>query len=196
MILSLAITFAVMATGQNAKPIVCPMTAEAVGTPFASIDFAGTRYEMCCGCCPDGFKKDPAAALKSDKLKGLTVGTFLFDPISNKRIEQKDAKCGSSDFKGTRYLFASADEKAKFDANPKSFVKSPTQEVLYCAVAGHAINNYSVAGGFLDIGNTRYYTCCANCLAKLKADPSAYTSKATDQVKTPVAVDAPKPDAK
>ncbi|MDR3692391.1 MAG: YHS domain-containing protein [Fimbriimonas sp.] len=193
MILSLALGFAIVTSGQDAKPVVCPMTAEEVSVPFASIDFAGTRYSMCCGGCPDGFKKDPAAALKSDKLKGKTVGIFLFDPVSNKRIEPKNAAGGSSDYKGTRYLFATADEKAKFEANPKDFVKQkPTKEVLYCVVAGEAIKNYASAGGYVDIGTTRYYTCCANCLAKLKADPATYSAKGADHTKDPAAIDAPK----
>src|SRR6185437_11757604 len=104
MILTLAATL-ILANQQANTKIVCPITAEEVGISFANIDFAGARFEMCCGGCPSVFKKDPATAMKSDKLKGKTFGQFLFDPISNKRIEAKDAKA-SSDYKGLRYYFA------------------------------------------------------------------------------------------
>ncbi len=196
MILSLALSITLMASGHDTKPLVCPMTGEDITAGAATIDFAGTRYSMCCGGCPDGFKKDPTGALKSEKLVGKTTGVFLFDPVSNKRIDHKEAKGGTSDFRGTRYLFATADEKAKFDANPKQFVKAPTKEVLFCTVVGHSIKNYATAGGFVDVGNVRYYTCCADCLAKLKEDPSAYTAKGADHVKAPVAVDSPKAEDK
>jgi YHS domain-containing protein len=180
-----------MQTPAKLSPLVCPMTAEAIGTPFSSVDFAGTRYLMCCGGCPDEFKKDPTTALKSDHLKGKTYGEFLFDPISNARITEKTAKA-STDYKGTRYFFATAEEKTTFDASPTKFTKTPAKEVLFCAVAGHAIKNYASAGGFLDINGTRYYTCCGNCLAKLKADNTLASKAPVDQLKKPSAMDAPK----
>jgi len=190
MVLSLILGVAMMHSQAKLSPLVCPMTAEEVTASSASIDFAGTRYQMCCGGCPDGFKQDPTAALKSDKLKGKTVGTFLFDPITNARIEAKASKA-SSDYKGTRYLFASTEEKATFDAAPAKFVKSPTKEVLFCAVAGHAIKSYSAAGGYVDISGTRYYTCCTKCLAQLKADNKLASKAPEDQIKKPVAMDVP-----
>jgi len=191
MVLTLILGVALMQSQEKLSPLVCPMTGEAVTATSASIDYAGTRYQMCCGGCPDGFKKDPAAAIKSDHLKGKTFGTFLFDPISNARIEAKNSKA-STDYKGTRYLFASVEEKATFDASPAKYAKTPAKEVLFCAVAGHAIKNYAAAGGFLDIDGTRYYTCCTNCLAKLKADNTLASKAPVEQVKKPAAVDVPK----
>ena len=190
-ILTTLIGFALLTSGIDNKSLVCPMTGEDVNGSNLSVDYAGTRYSMCCGGCPEGFKKDPAGALKSTKLAGKTVGVFLFDPISNKRIEAKNAKA-TSDFKGTRYLFATAEEKKTFDANPKQFVKAPTKEVLFCAVAKEAIKDYASAGGFVDVGTTRYYTCCPNCLAKMKADPKSFTANGADHVADPKAIDAPK----
>jgi YHS domain-containing protein len=198
MVLSLILGVAMLQAQTQAQvqpklsPLVCPMTGEAVNEKSASIDYAGSRYQMCCGGCPDGFKKDPAAAIKAAKAKNLTFATFLFDPISNARIDPKDAKA-SSDYKGTRFFFAKAEEKEAFDADPKKFAHTPKKEVLYCAVAGHAIKNYAAAGGYLDINGTRYYTCCTNCLAKLKADNTLADKAPADQVKAPVALDfAPK----
>ncbi len=190
MVLTLALSLLLMQSPQAVTPLVCPMTAETVTTPAALIDFAGTRYGMCCNDCPAEFKKDPSAAIKSDKLKGKTFGVFLFDPISNARIDAKTAKA-SSDYKGTRYYFASADEKTTFDATPKKFTATPKKESLYCPVAGHAIKGYAAAGAFLDINGTRYYTCCTNCLAKLKADNSLASKAPTEEIKAPVALDAP-----
>jgi YHS domain-containing protein len=194
MVLSLILGVAMMqgpatATAQpQLTPLVCPMTGEATTATSACIDFAGTRYPMCCGGCPDEFKKSAATAIKSDKLNGKTFGVFLFDPISNAKIDPKTAKA-SSDFKGTRYYFATADEKTTFDASPKKFTKTPVKEVLFCAVAGHAIKSYDAAGGYQDINGTRYYTCCTNCLAKLKADASLASKAPSDQVKSPAAMD-------
>jgi YHS domain-containing protein len=191
MVLSLILGVAMMQAQAQAQisPLVCPMTGEEVTASSASIDFAGTRYQMCCGGCPAGFKKDPGAAVKAAKAKGKTFGTFLFDPVTSARIDAKAAKA-SSDYKGTRYLFTSAEEKATFDASPAKFAtKTPKKEVLYCAVAGHAIKNYAAAGGYVDVDGTRYYTCCTNCLAKLKADNSLATKAPADQVKAPAAID-------
>jgi len=169
-------------------PIVCPMTGQAVKADSPSIDYAGTRYQMCCGNCPAGFKKDPAAAIKSDKLNGKTFGAFLFDPVSNVRIDPKKA-AGSSDYNGVRYYFASADEKKTFDADPKTFTQTPDKEVLFCAVDGKPIKAYNTAGAYIDIKGTRYYTCDADCLAKLKADNSLADKVPTGQIKAPVAID-------
>jgi len=192
MVLSILLGVAMMqapAAAPQVSPLVCPMTGEAVSATSPSIDFAGTRFQMCCGDCPAGFKKDPSAAVKAARAKGKTFGTFLFDPITNARIDAKAAKA-SSDYRGTRYLFTSADEKAKFDADPKTIIgKTPKKEVLFCAVAGHAIKNYAAAGGYLDINGTRYYTCCTNCLAKLKADNTLATKAPAEQVKDPTAID-------
>ena len=176
---------------QKLAPVFCPVTGEEVSMSAGTIDYAGVRYETCCAGCPEEFKKNPAKALKSAALKGKTVGVFLFDPISNARITGQTSKA-SSDYKGVRYLFTSTEEKATFDATPAKFLKAPTKEVLFCAVAGHAIKNYASAGGYQDINGTRYYTCCADCLAKLKADHKLATKAPESKVKNPMAMDAPK----
>lgn len=175
----------------NLKPLVCPITGEAVTTSAGTIDFAGVRFLMCCAGCPEEFKKDPEKAIKAPSLKGKTFGESLFDPISNARITEKAAKA-SSDYNGIRYFFATTAEKETFDATPAKYTKAPAKEVLFCTVAGHAIKNYASAGGFVDIKGTRYYTCCGNCLAKLKADNSLADKTPADKVQKPTAMDAPK----
>ncbi len=172
-------------------PLVCPMTGEEVSMSAGTIDYAGTRFVTCCAGCPEEFKKDPAKALKGTALKGKTFGEFLFDPISNARITEKAAKA-STDYKGIRYFFATPEEKKTFDMTPAKFTKAPAKEVLFCSVAGHPIKNYASAGGFVDISGTRFYTCCGNCLAKLKADNTLASKAPADQIKKPAAMDAPK----
>ena len=186
--ITLAIASLVLA--QGAATVVCPMTGEASPSTGKAIDFKGVRYTMCCGGCDTPFKKDPVKALKSDTLKGKLVGVSLFDPISGARMTEKAAKGVSSDFNGVRYYFASIDEKAKFDAEPKAFTKAPEKEALYCAVMGHELKDYATAGGYVDIENVRYYTCCMDCNAALKKDPSL-AAKAKSAVKAVAAMDAP-----
>jgi len=195
MISILAATFILVPQATKAQQVtgpvvpVCPMTGEASTDAGKSVDYNGVRYTMCCGGCDAPFKKDPAAALKSDKLKGKVVGVSLFDPVSGARIEAKDAK-SSVDFAGTRYFFSSVDERKEFDADPKKFTATPKQDALFCAVMGHELKDYATAGGYADIEGTRYYTCCTDCLAQLKKNP-ALAAKAKNAVHAPVAMDAP-----
>jgi len=172
--------------------LVCPITGEAISTSAADIDFNGVRYSTCCGGCPDEFKKDPAKALKNKALDGKTVGVSLFDPVSGTRIEAKNAKGGTEDYKGVRYFFASAEDKKAFDADPKMYAAAPKKEVLYCLVMGHPVKDEASAGAYVDFEGTRYYTCCADCQAAMKKDMAAFAAKAGDKAKAPVAVDAPK----
>ena len=181
---------ATLLIGQGAAAVVCPMTAEASPATGKAIDYNGVRYTMCCGGCDGAFKKDPAAALKNEKLKGKLVGVSLFDPVSGARIEEKNAKGGSADFNGVRYYFANADEKKEFDAEPKKFATAPKKDALFCAVMGHEVKDYASAGGYVNVGDTRYYVCCGDCLEAMKKDPAGMAAKAKN-VKAPGALDAP-----
>jgi YHS domain-containing protein len=187
------ITFAIatLILGQGAAAVVCPMTGGASPTDGPGVDYKGVRYTMCCGGCPGGFKKDPAAALKNEKLKDKLVGVALFDPVSGLRVNEKGAKGGFSDFNGVRYYFVNADEKKSFDANPKTFTKMPEKEALFCAVMGHGLKDYSSAGGYVDFENVRYYTCCADCQTAMKKDAATFAAKAKNAVKASSAMDAP-----
>jgi YHS domain-containing protein len=186
----ITLAIASLVLGQGAAAVVCPMTGGASPSTGKAVDYNGVRFTMCCGGCDAPFKKDPAKALKSDALKGKLVGVALFDPVSGARITEKSAKGGFSDFDGVRFYFANADEKKAFDAEPKKFAKAPEKEALYCAVMGHELKDYSTAGGYVDVESVRYYTCCADCTAALKKDPSL-VAKAKSAVKPVAAMDAP-----
>jgi YHS domain-containing protein len=187
--ITLAIASLILTQGA-AVTVACPMTGEASPSTGKAVDYNGVRYTMCCGGCDTPFKKDPAKALKSETLKGKLVGVSLFDPVSGARITEKAAKGGSTDFEGVHYYFASADEKKAFDAEPKKFTKPVEKEALYCVVMGHELKDYATAGGYVDIENVRYYTCCMDCNAALKKDPSL-AAKAKSAVKPLAAMDAP-----
>ncbi len=186
--ITLAIASLILAQGSAA--VVCPMTGGASPETGKAVDYNGVRYTMCCGGCDGPFKKDPQKSLKNEALKGKLVGISLFDPVSGARITEKAAKGVSSDFNGIRYYFASTDDKAKFDAEPKAFTKAPEKEALYCAVMGHELKDYATAGGYVDLANVRYYTCCAGCNTALKKNP-ALADKAKSAVKPVAAMDAP-----
>jgi YHS domain-containing protein len=172
--------------------LVCPMTGEEISKSAADIDYNGVRYSMCCGGCPDAFKKDPAKALANKSLEGKLVGIALFDPVSGARVEEKNAKGGSEDYKGIRYFFQTAEDKSAFDADPKKFSAAPKKELLFCAVMGHELKDEATAGGYVDFEETRYYVCCADCLAALKKDTKALVAKVQAKAVTPVAMNAPK----
>jgi YHS domain-containing protein len=190
MLIEIAAAFTLFA---QAASVTCPVTGSAVSADSPNhIDYNGVRSTTCCGSCPAAFKSAPAKALASKNLEGKLVGISLFDPVSGARISEKDAKGGFSDYKGTRFYFASADEKTSFDASPKKFGTAPTKEALFCPVFSAPIKDYASAGGYVDVAGTRYYVCCGSCLAKMKADAATYTVKATDKVKDPAAIDVAK----
>lgn len=169
-----------------AKGFICPVTGEAVpAKPAALVDFNGVRYGMCCGGCDSGMKENPAKVLADPKLKGKLVGFSLFDPITGLRIEPKKA-ASFADYKGVRYYFAVASEKASFTAAPKKFTAAPKMETLTCPGSGEKIAGYASAGGYLDVDGTRVYVCCPDCYAAAKKDPAAFLKKAKDLQK-PVA---------
>ena len=172
--------------------LVCPTTGEAVAKAASSIDYAGVRYGTCCAGCDGPFKKDPAKALKSPALKGKTAGVSLFDPVTGLRLDAKAARGGSSDFGGVRYLFASAENKKAFDAEPKKYGTSPAKEALFCPVMKHEVASYAASGGYVDHEGVRYYVCCGGCMDGLKADPAKFVANASAAVKAPVAKNAPK----
>ncbi len=174
----------------------CPVTGEAVpASAKASVDYNGVRYTPCCAGCAGPMKKDPVKMLKSEKLKGLVVGVGLFDPVTGLRVNAKEAKGGFSDFEGVRYMFASADSKKAFDAEPKKFGIQPEKEALFCAVMGHEVKDYASAGGYVDHAGTRYYVCCAGCMGPMKKDAAALAAKAAKEVKKPAVMDSPKEKA-
>lgn len=178
MIITLAV-IGISALNQ-ATPVQCPIMTGAANLKAASTNYKGVNYAYCCAGCEGTFTRDPEKALKA--VKGRTVGTSLFDPVSKARIESKDA-VGSSDFGGVRYLFATKENKAAFDKAPKSFSVAPAKEVVWCPVMDHAIDGgMDKAGAYADVNGVRYYFCCTGCQGKFAADSSKYIGKVSSRI--------------
>lgn len=162
--------------------LVCAVMGSPVNAKLPTAVYGGAKYAFCCGGCDATFKADPAKVLKADAIKGKTVGQFLFDPVSGKKVDLKK-NAGSSDFQGLRYSFETAENKTKFDANPKTFTAPVKNEAMFCAVAGKELKTFNDVGGYIDVEGTRYYTCCENCLKAMKGDAAKYVGKAKASVK-------------
>jgi YHS domain-containing protein len=167
--------------------LVCPIMLEEVDKDAKMMDYNGVRYAICCDTCETKFAKDPTKVLSNKKIEGHLVGFSLFDPISGERIDQEDSKA-FSDFKSVRYYFATPEGKTAFDAKPETFAAAPKKEALFCAVMGHAVDNYDTAGGYVTLGETRYYVCCGGCVAKMKKEGDKLAPSAKDHVKDPSAI--------
>ena len=137
MITTLLASLTLALASQGGVKLSCPATGEAIETTSEVVHYHGSRYETCCGGCAAPFVKDPAGMLKSKSLKGKTVGIFLFDPVSGKRLDAKKAEAGPSVYGGHAYYFQSADNQKAFDAAPKKFAAMPEKEALFCPVMGH-----------------------------------------------------------
>ena len=168
-------------------PISCPAMGGPVAKGQAVTEFDGARFTYCCAGCDTEFMKDPAAMIKTQAKAGKTVGVSFFDPISMKRIEEKDAKGGSSDYKGIRFYFLTAEEKAAFDKEPKKFGALPKSEALYCPVMKSPVASYAKSSGYADYNGTRYYFCCAGCDTEFAKDPAKFAEVAKDHVQKPAA---------
>jgi len=171
----------------QAAGLSCATTGEAIGKTKLALDYGSARYAFCCAGCPEAFKKNPAAALKGEALKGKTVGEFLFDPTSGLRIDAKKSKA-SSDYNGLRYYFASTEGKAKFDADPKAFTKPVTKEALFCPAMKHSLPSVDKSGGYVDHEGTRFYVCCPNCMAETQKDIAKLSAEALKHAKPLTAV--------
>jgi YHS domain-containing protein len=167
--------------------LTCPILGNAATDGGPAVDYKGVRYSFCCAGCPDAFMKDPDAAINSDKVKGKTIGTFMFDPVSGARITMASAKA-STDYNGVRYLFTTADEQKSFTATPDKFTKIPAKEALYCAVEKEKLSGYAAAGSYRDYEGVRYYFCCDGCPQDFMKTPDKFAKVAAEYVKTPKAM--------
>lgn len=156
----------------QSTPLSCPVMGSPAGKGAPGIEYKGSLYRFCCAGCDENFSKDPEKYLKSDANKDKVLGTNLFDPVAGARVTEKTGKGGSSDYKGTRYLFLTAEDKKTFDAAPEKYGAIPDKEALFCPMQKEAIKDFASAGGFYDKDGVRYYTCCTDCLAAIKKDPS------------------------
>lgn len=169
----------------QASPTVCPVMGSPTTEKSQALDYNGARFRMCCAGCDSTFKANAATIVGKLKANSKAIGEFLFDPTTGVAITPKKAKA-SSDYMGIRYYFATAEGKTTFDKAPKTFTAMPKKEVLGCVVnTADQLEYYAQAGGYVDHKGVRYYVCCPDCLAKLKADPEKYTAPFTAKAKAP-----------
>lgn len=177
------IAYSALVLGQ-AQGAACPIMGHGVDANVAKVDYLGVRYGFCCGGCPETFANNPDPILK--KADGKAVwGTGLFDPVTRRRLDPKDATGGKSQFQNTVFYFENAASKAKFDANPKLYAVAPAKELLVCPVSGETIKGYAKASGYIDVEGVRYYICCASCDAPLAKDAAKYTAKHASKATKP-----------
>ncbi|MBV6457401.1 MAG: hypothetical protein HONBIEJF_00509 [Fimbriimonadaceae bacterium] len=177
MFISATILAAVAFAGVQEAQTSCPIMGEPASAKVAKVLYNGIEVGFCCGGCDGTFKNDPVKALKKSAENKLTVGVFLFDPISKNRIEPKKA-AAHTDYAGIRFYFESAANKAAFEKDPKANWSLTTKESTTCPVMGGEIKSVAKASEYVDYKGTRYYTCCPGCVARFKADPEAYAAKA------------------
>lgn len=162
----------------------CPIMGSPAKADGPAVEYAGAKYTFCCAGCDAKFAKEPVSALKSDDIKGKTVGVFLFDPVTGKRIDAKAAKA-STEFNGLRYLFASTANKAEFDKDMKKYGTIPAKESLACPMTGEVVETYSKASAYMDSEGVRYYLCCAGCEAPFAKDMRGNAKKVAGKVTAP-----------
>lgn len=184
MIITAIATLTVLA-GMDAKPLSCPIMGGPANTKAGFSDYNGVRVYYCCPGCESGFGKDPAKASAEATKKGLVYGVSLFDPVTGNRLTEKKAIKETSDFGGVRFMFASAENKAKFDADPKKYGTLPVKEALYCPVGKEAVETYAKSSGYVDYEGVRYYMCCGGCEGPMKKDPAKVVGNAKTYVKAP-----------
>lgn len=189
MILTTLIATALVApAAMDDKPLSCPIMGSPAAAGGSATDYNGVRYRYCCGGCQATFEKSPEQALKSPKIKDLTLGISLFDPVAQHSITAKTAKGGFSDHSGVRYYFLRPDNKATFDADPKKYGTPPAKEAMYCPVLKIELKNYFGCNGYVDYEGVRYYVCCDSCLGALKANPAGFVGNSSAYVKSPKAL--------
>lgn len=172
----------------SASEPVCPvMPSHALPAKPIFMEWNGGSFGLCCGGCEAPFTKEPMKFIKTATEKNQIVGTFLFDPISKKRLEAKNAKA-SFDFGGVRYNFENEANMTAFKAMAADkMVKWPEKQSMTCPVSGEAIPSQSKAAGYMDFEGVRYYACCEGCMPTMLENPAKVVAKIKDTVK-PVSV--------
>lgn len=175
---------ALMGQGGKGDALACPIMGSGANVKGVFSDYNGARYWFCCPGCDSQFGNEPAkfAALRA---KEKASGEFLFDPVSGTRLQADKTIKEFSDYKGIRFKFQSAENKAAFDKNPAKFGVMPKKEALYCPVGKEAVPTYAAASGYVDHAGVRYYMCCGGCEGKFKADPAKFVPNAEKFVKAP-----------
>lgn len=183
-------------SGAHGEPLVCPVMGGPV--PEAAMhkadfsDYNGVRYWYCCGGCKAQFEKEPAK-FAAQRAKGKASGVFLFDPVSGSRLAHDKAIHEFSDYMGVRFLFASAENKAAFDKDPKKYGTLPAKEALYCSPGKELVPSYGFSSGYVDHKGIRYYMCCAGCEKPWAKEPDKHAEASKQYVKVPgIATEKPK----
>lgn len=166
------IAFTAMALSQT-PALKCPVMGSAIAPSSPVVEYNGSRFQFCCGGCDSNFAKDPEAFLKTQRSAKNTVGVFLFDPVSRKRID-KDKARATADFESFRYPFESKENRTAFLADPKKFASIPAKEALYCPVGKEVVPSYAKASDYVDFEGVRWYMCCAGCGGPFEKDPKKY----------------------
>ncbi len=166
------IALSAVALGQSAA-LKCPVMGSTIDPKSAVVEYNGARYQFCCGGCDANFAKAPAEFLKTQKKAGNTVGTFLFDPVSRKRLDLGKAVV-TADFDSLRYPFETQANKAAFLKSPKKFAATPAKEALYCPVGAEAVSSYASASDYVDHNGIRWYMCCPGCGEPFEKNPAKY----------------------
>lgn len=174
-------------------PLKCAVMGSPTNAKSMTMEYAGAKYPMCCGGCPDAFKKEPTKYIKEAAKSNTTIGMTLFCPVSGEKLDMEKVKA-TIDYKGMRYGFCCNDCVTAFKADPAKFAKTPEKESMTCPVSGEKIAAYSAAAGFMDYKGVRYYFCCGDCMSAMKKDPDAVIAKGKAAVAEPHVVVPAKKD--
>ncbi len=163
-------------------PLYCPATLEKItGKPFITVEYGGILFGTCCVGCGNPLLRDPKPLLAEAIKEKFTVGSFIYDPVSGLRIDEKKAP-EYADYASIRYFFSSKDEKKAFLAHPEGYVAAIQSEAYFCPVTKHP-TTWSDAAAFADFNGVRYFLANADSLAQFKADPAKFVASVTAQVK-------------
>ena len=154
----------------------CPVRGQAISSiaqDAPHVDILGVRYFLCCKECEATFATTPDLYLKNKTvhLKGLN----LFDPVTTKRIEEKDKKTWRH-YAGIRYLFADEKSAKLFDKSPKKYTQQPKTHLLFCPVSNEKVKTFEEASDYSDYKGERIYFCCAGCKEPFDKEPAKYAS--------------------
>lgn len=193
MILVHAIATLVMSQGNSA--LVCPVQGEGVDTKGVSYEYAGAKFWMCCGGCPQAFSKTPEKFVAKMATDHKVAGLSIFDPVSHLKVDAKKAIKETSDYKGIRYQFNTADDKKAFDMEPAKYTAIPEKESLTCPGSKEKMASPSGAFAYEDYKGVRYYFCCGDCFKEFKTDAEKMTAGVADSVKPIAVIETPKKEA-
>ncbi|MBC8139143.1 MAG: hypothetical protein H8F28_24995, partial [Fibrella sp.] len=139
-------------------------------------DVQGVRYAFCCPMCEKSFDKQPAKFTGIPKDKTKAGGVFLFDPVTTKRLDAKQA-VATSVYDGVLYPFATVANKTTFDKSPKGYATRPAKELLYCPISDEVVKDYASASDYSDFEGERIYMCCPGCKEPFDKEPTKYKAK-------------------